>query len=127
MATLGWSLKPSRSKRPCRLKWVSQLIDANTREWDMQVLNRYFYEHDIDEILKIKIPRRADTDFVGWHYEKTGYFSVRSAYKLGVDLRDLETGMQSSEFRVLLMAQDQDGRSCGCCQSHRRSRCLHGR
>jgi hypothetical protein len=28
----GWSLRPSRSKRPCRLKWVAQLIDLRTEE-----------------------------------------------------------------------------------------------
>jgi len=77
---------------------VSQLINATTKEWDVQILNRYFYKHDIDEILKIKIPRTADSDFMGWHYDKSGCFSVRSAYKLGVDIRDLdlEEGMQSS-------------------------------
>jgi hypothetical protein len=37
----GWSLWPARSKRACRLKWVAQLIDQNTREWDEATLNRF--------------------------------------------------------------------------------------
>jgi hypothetical protein len=35
----GWSLRPARSKRACRLKWVSQLIDESTREWNVDILN----------------------------------------------------------------------------------------
>lgn len=83
-----WSLRPSRSKRPCRLKWVSQLIDAQTREWNIEVLQRFFHDYDFSEIIKIKIPRNVEEDFVAWHYEKTGCFSVRGAYRLGIDLRD---------------------------------------
>ena len=77
---------------------MSQLINATTKEWDVQILNRYFYKHDIDEILKIKIPRTADSDFMGWHYDKSGCFSVRSAYKLGVDIRDLDPGGRYAEL-----------------------------
>ena len=92
----GWSLCPTRGRRPCRLKWVSQLMDHNLREWDEEILNRYFYRYDVEETMKIKIPRGGEEDFVAWHYEKTGCFSVRSAYRLGVNLRDKDELASSS-------------------------------
>jgi len=47
----GITLKPSGRKRSCRLKWVSELIDADTRCWKEDVLRRYFYQHDVEAIL----------------------------------------------------------------------------
>jgi hypothetical protein len=31
-------------------------------------------------------------DYVAWHYEKSGMFSVRSAYRLALDLQDATNG-----------------------------------
>ena len=52
----AWSLSTIGSKRPCRLKWVSQLIRDGSREWNEEILERFFHRNDIDEILKIKLP-----------------------------------------------------------------------
>jgi hypothetical protein len=60
------------------------------------LLQRYFNEFDVAEIVEIKIPSNMEEDFVAWHYEKTGYFSVRRAYRLGIDLRDAETVTSTS-------------------------------
>lgn len=38
------------------------------------------------EILKIKLPRAPMQDTIAWHYEKTGIFSVRSAYRLATSI-----------------------------------------
>ena len=38
-------------------------------------------------------------DKLAWHYEKTGCFTVRSAYRLGMQIRDLEHGLQGSSSR----------------------------
>jgi hypothetical protein len=92
----GWSLQPAKSRRPCKLKWVSQLIDENTKEWKEETLNRFFHSFDIEEIKKIKIPRNCEEDFVAWHYEKTDCFSVRSVYRLGIELRDIGKVTSSS-------------------------------
>jgi hypothetical protein len=67
-----WSLRPIGSKRPCRLKWVSQLIQENAREWNEEVLTKNFYSNDVAEILKIKLTRRGEEDIIAWHYEKNG-------------------------------------------------------
>ena len=50
----------------------------------------------MDEILKLHIPWREEEDTIAWHYEKTGTFTVRSAYRLGTSLKELDAGHSSS-------------------------------
>jgi hypothetical protein len=75
------NMKPSGSVRACRLRRVSQLMRQGTNEWDEGMLRRYFYTWDVDEILKIRLPVNKISDWVARQYEKTGIFSVRSAYR----------------------------------------------
>jgi len=72
------------------------LIDDESRSWKEDVLERFFYRHDVEAIKSINIPWRDSEDFVAWHFEKSSCFSVRSAYKLGMDLRDDVGGAGSS-------------------------------
>jgi hypothetical protein len=67
----------------CRLRWVHHLID-DSGSWDETAIRRYFYPCDVVEIFKIKLPVQETEDFVAWHFEKTGIFSVYSAYRLAV-------------------------------------------
>jgi hypothetical protein len=54
---------------------------------------------DADAILAIKLPQRQCDDFVAWFPEKNGIFSVRSAYRLGLQpsLDLLSEGQSSAE------------------------------
>jgi hypothetical protein len=55
--------------------------------WDEDLVNFVFDPDDAKEILSI--PIRPDMeDWVAWHYDRKGVFSVKSAYQLGVILRD---------------------------------------
>jgi len=90
------TLKPARSIRPCRLKWVHQLIDEESHSWKEDVLQRFFYQFDVEEILKIPIHKRGSEDLIAWHSEKSGVFSVRSAYRLGVSVTEVDGGSISS-------------------------------
>ena len=78
----GHGLKPIGPKRACRLCWVHHLIDNGT--WDETAMRRYFFPCDASEIFKIKLLPSSTSDFVAWHYEKNGLFSVQSAYRLAV-------------------------------------------
>jgi hypothetical protein len=65
------------------------------REWDIQTLKTCFLHHDVEEVRKIRLSDRAE-DMLVWHYEKTGIFSLRSAYKLP-QAKKRETGGQQHE------------------------------
>jgi hypothetical protein len=78
-----YGLKPIGPSRMCRLRWVHHLIDDNG-DWEETAVHRFFYPCDAAEIFSIKLPEQRTADFVAWHYEKTGIFSMRSAYRLAV-------------------------------------------
>ena len=79
-------LKITGQRTGCRLRWVSQLMRRDVRDWDMDLVRKIFHDHDAEEVLKIRIPSRPTEDSLAWNFEKSGLFSVRSTYKLA--LRD---------------------------------------
>jgi hypothetical protein len=79
------SLKLGPRKSRSRLIWVSQLMRANRREWDEQIIKACMYPHDAEEVLRIRLSQRQEDDFLAWHYESSGVFTVRSAYKLALE------------------------------------------
>jgi hypothetical protein len=44
--------------------------------------------HDADEILKIRLPKFEQEDFISWTPNKHGLFTLRSAYNLALDLKN---------------------------------------
>lgn len=60
--------------------------------WRTDVVHKYFMEHDAEQILQLKLPRSKAEDFIAWLHEKSGAYSVKSAYKLARDLQSEEDG-----------------------------------
>ena len=88
-------MRVSTRQGRCRMRWVSELLDTDGRDWDFDRLIQIFNPADVEEIVKIKIPARRMEDFIAWHMEKTGLFSVRSAYNLAFRIK-LGQGTASS-------------------------------
>lgn len=65
---------------------VGNLINPVTRRWDMQALQDLFVLGDVDLITR-KQPVLAREDFFSWRFNKSGNFSVKSAYWLACDLK----------------------------------------
>jgi hypothetical protein len=82
---------------------MSQLMHQGSNEWDEGMLRRYFYPWDVEEILKIKLSANKRPDWVAWPYEKSGVFSVRSAYRMALiraqDLDDMGSSTSASGER----------------------------
>jgi hypothetical protein len=88
--------KPVSSKRRCRLRFVSELIDQ-FGEWKIDVLLQYFVPMDIAEIMKIRpSPRLQRPDHLAWAPEKHGLFTVKSAYVLAMNEEWILTAEASS-------------------------------
>ena len=90
------SLKSSGRRTNSREKWVSELIDPVTRQWDIAKIRRIFHPRDAESVLSIKIPARPVDDMIAWHPEKHGLFTVRSAYRLGMRSTWLNTSSGQS-------------------------------
>lgn len=50
----------------------------------MEKLRSCFYQHDVEEVLKIRLSDSIQEDHIAWYYEKSGMFTVKSAYRLAV-------------------------------------------
>ena len=68
----------------CRVRRVSELIDE-AGQWKAELIRETFLPIDVDIILKLKPSRRLEDDVLAWQPESSGIFSVRSAYKLGLN------------------------------------------
>jgi hypothetical protein len=91
------NMKPSGPTKVCRLRRVSQLLRHGSNEWDEGLPRRYLFPWDVDEVLKIKVPWNKGSDCVAWQYEKSRIFSVRSAYRLALNIaQDLDAIGSSS-------------------------------
>jgi hypothetical protein len=91
-----YSFKVTSRKGRCRLKWVSELLDSAGADWDYNKIVGIFNLADVEAILKINLPVRPSEDFLAWAMEKSGLFSVRSAYNLALNLENLEKSWASS-------------------------------
>jgi hypothetical protein len=76
---------------------VAEIIDPITNSWDVGLIKQTFLPEDADIILRIPIQGHKE-DFIAWHVDKKGIFSVKSAYKIAVNSRDRESraGLTSS-------------------------------
>ena len=75
---------PITQQGRCRLRRVSELLDEHGA-WRGTLLQQYFLPVDVQEILKIKASPRLGADFLAWGAERTGIFTVRSAYRLALE------------------------------------------
>uniref|UniRef100_A0A8R7V269 Reverse transcriptase domain-containing protein n=1 Tax=Triticum urartu TaxID=4572 RepID=A0A8R7V269_TRIUA len=83
-----------------RIRWVNQLIDPISKQWNQALIQRIFNHFDASEILKIRIPEGEVADCIAWHYEKSGVFTDRSAYKLATKLKGIGPQTSSSTDEI---------------------------
>jgi ribonuclease HI len=81
------------------LQKVADLINPVSGTWDEQLLRETFWEEDVKIILTLPLVEDAE-DFLAWHPDPKGIFSVKSAYSLGVRIRDQRTGADASSSSV---------------------------
>jgi hypothetical protein len=80
-------LKITHLKKNSRNRWVYRLFIPGTKNWNMDLLQDLFFDHDVQAITDIKIPETETEDLVAWHPEKNGVFNVKSAYRLALSLK----------------------------------------
>lgn len=75
---------------------VAELIDPVTGSWDDILIRDIFWPEDVQAILSIPI-RPETEDFLAWHYDSKGQFSVKSAYDVLEDKKEREAKRQRGE------------------------------
>ncbi|XP_044432363.1 uncharacterized protein [Triticum aestivum] len=61
---------------------VQELIDPISGSWDEQFLREIFWPVDAERILQIPLSSHGQSNFISWHFSKSGCFTVRSAYHI---------------------------------------------
>ncbi|KAL0331598.1 UNVERIFIED_CONTAM: hypothetical protein Sangu_1705300 [Sesamum angustifolium] len=67
---------------------VADLIDPESRDWNVSLIQEVFWPQDSEVILSIPISVAGDEDLLIWHYSRNSIFSVQSAYHLACSLDD---------------------------------------
>jgi hypothetical protein len=88
------SRQPITPRGHSLLTKVNELINPHTGQWDEILVRDTFWEMDANIILSTPI-RDDFEDFPAWHHDNKGLFSVKSAYKVYVKLRDAERCVSS--------------------------------
>jgi hypothetical protein len=78
---------PITPRRQCLLTKVNELLDPVTGGWDEALVRQIFWEVDVKTILATPVQEDFE-DYVAWQPDSKGFFSVKSAYKVYIKLRD---------------------------------------
>jgi hypothetical protein len=63
------------------IEWVSELIDPDLYKWRTELVRSIFVAPNAESILQIPLRRSIGEDWIAWHHERTGIYSVRLAYR----------------------------------------------
>ena len=66
---------------------VAELIDEEKGTWKTNLVSNVFFPHEADLICDIALCANMPEDKQVWALTKNGLFSVRSAYKLAMEMR----------------------------------------
>jgi hypothetical protein len=66
---------------------VSDFICSATRTWNVPKLEEHMLPMDVEAVRQIPISYMVQSDSWAWNHEKTGVFSVRSAYRMIMDTK----------------------------------------
>jgi hypothetical protein len=91
----GSSHQPCSHRGQNLIQWVSDLIEPATRKWDEGLVRKTFHPDGIQTILAILVNDDME-DFISWHFDTKGMFSVRSSYK--VQIGEHTTGQESTGY-----------------------------
>ena len=92
----GTTRRPSTNQGDCTLERVSELIDEVTCSWNQDLITQIFHSDDVPLILSIPLRDEVD-DFIAWHFDNKGLFSVKSAYKVHCDMLKRESTAQTGQ------------------------------
>lgn len=90
----------SRVSHP-QISLVSDLIDVDRKSWTMDLLKQVFLPFEVENIGRIPLSIWLPEDKQIWAETFNGYFSIRSAYKIALELdKHDDRGFISDESRL---------------------------
>ncbi|KAL5830504.1 hypothetical protein ACOSQ3_019972 [Xanthoceras sorbifolium] len=97
-----WISRPSTFKiiSPPSLDFqvTVDLLKTSEGAWDVNLLREHFLQVDVDAILSLPSSSFRIQDSFLWHFEKSGFFSVRSSYHTALAARHLPIPLKVKLF-----------------------------
>ena len=72
------------------------LLDLDLQCWRRELITSLFHTDDVEEICRIPLSHRHEPDILALMYNKNGMFSVKSAYKVAVQIQKGEEWTENS-------------------------------
>ena len=76
-----------QTRNALKPEWVSDLIDFDLGGWNMEMVHDLFDEEESKLILGIPLSLMGCKDRIIWHYTKHGGYTVRTGYKVTMELQ----------------------------------------
>ena len=76
---------------------VSDLIGVEKKSWNLDILNQVFLPFEVEIIEGIPLSNHMPVDKKIWSETTNGIFSVRSAYKIALDMQETDVGGSVSD------------------------------
>lgn len=78
---------------------VEDLIDQDTKEWNINLINEIFLKEEADVIRQIPLIQTGRPNKMIWRDTTNGLFNVKSAYYLQGELQERKKGQCSKSPR----------------------------
>ncbi|XP_073358359.1 uncharacterized mitochondrial protein AtMg00310-like [Aegilops tauschii subsp. strangulata] len=75
------SMTPLLKPPNTNVQTVSDLIDPKNWPWRQELIRTTFITPDADAILNIPIRKGGDEEFYAWAFERSGNYTIKSAYR----------------------------------------------
>lgn len=80
---------------------VCELIEPNHGSWKADLIQSIFFPHEVEDICNIALSSKLPKDKQVWAPTNNGRFSVRSAYRVAMELASEGTvGASSDDSRL---------------------------
>jgi len=75
---------------------VDSLMDQESGEWNLNLINQVFFHKDATSILSIPLSHHKPRDCMIWAFTPRGHFIVNSVYKVARTITQLSTSTETS-------------------------------
>ena len=90
-----WLTHPPQFRPDANTNTIVADLDHRTRQWNRPLLHTTFLQSTMEDIQSIKIGEEGDRDKLRWKENKSGCFSVRTAYRVVLRLKQQENAEHS--------------------------------
>lgn len=79
---------------------MASLIDESTKWWNVEKVRRLLPKREANDVLNIMLNTEFISDYLVWEHERSGVFTVKSAYKFFLSMTHDRQIVESSSAEL---------------------------